>query len=203
MNNTMNLFTKRALLIGFVALCGPLATWAFFIRDDEPQNVTVLSSHDFDELNRLKEVTRGNGHSVSYSYDPAGNILGVTATGRSSAKLQGVLGKRDDDDHDGRDDFKFVGVAGEPITVRLEAIPREAGVGKFARIRLRNKTVLSALPTELTMVLPESGKFEVRVLDHEDDDRGSEAYSGPFTITLEAAAATCASFVADSDDDDH
>ena len=196
----MNERNRRAMILALVALGTPVA-WAV-LPERGPQNVPVRSSHDFDELNRLTKVTRDSGHSVSYVFDPAGNITAVAATGRSSATLRGVLGERGNDDQNSHDDFDFVGVAGEPITVRVEAVPREAGVGKFAEIQLRNKRISAALPTELTMVLPESGEFEVRVKDHADPGRSRpHGYSGPYTITLEAAAATCASFVAESNPD--
>lgn len=182
----MSLRMKLTLVVTLVALCVPAVI--LFADPGEPDTVPVVSSHEFDAINRVTQVSRDNGQSVSYQYDAAGNIVGATATGRSSATLPGSLGLTNSED-----EFIFTGACGEPITLRLEASPRADGVGKFATIHIPGKSVTSALPVELTMVLPVDGPYQICV-DAPSGDERAFRYLGAFTLTLEAQASTTATF---------
>ena len=150
--------------------------------------------YEYDALGRVTGVTEENGHSITYSYDAAGNITSVTSDGRCSVSVEGRIGKHD---HEPRR-FAFKGTRGEPVTLRLEAMPPEEGVGKFAALSLYGKSVSSALPTELTAVLPHKGAFGVQA--NGDADHGRNRYIGKFLLTLEASPGACDSFTAKRSD---
>jgi len=119
------------------------AAWTVTPPSELPPSVTVDTKHTFDALDRVTNVARqGNGHSKVYQYDSAGNIGAAVSTGRSSAQLTGQIIQRGN--LGGR--FEFDGVEGEPVTLRLEANPREAGIGKWAEVTINGKSVVAALP---------------------------------------------------------
>jgi YD repeat-containing protein len=152
------------------------------------------TQYEYDALDRVTRVTYDNGDSIAYSYDVAGNITSVTSKGRCSVSVEGRIKKHDHD----AGQFTFKGTRGEPVTLRLEAIPPEEGVGKFAGLSLYEKSVSSALPTELTAVLPHKGKFMVHV--DKPDDHGRDRYTGRYLLTLEASPGACDSFAAKRSD---
>ena len=168
---------------------------------------------EYDALSRLTRVTYNNGDIISYVYDPAGNITRVTAHGRCSASvLSQIVDDVEKDDDDAVPRFTFRGVQGEAVTLRLEAVPPQAGVGRFATVKLIGpadddflrlhpeeveefkRTVRSALPTQLTAVLPFAGEFEVVVKQHEVS--GQMPYLGEIRILLEGSPTACNSFAA-------
>ena len=170
--------------------------------------VSVTTAHaaryEYDALNRVTKVTYENGHTVSYRYDAAGNITSVITVGRSSAQITSRLGPGSGNPAHGT--FTFHGSKGESVTLRFEADPPQAGLGKYVVMNLKGRAekgksddapkavkedVLSAVPTELTSVLPFTGRYTVDL--RHAGDKGVR-YAGPFRITLEASPEACASF---------
>ena len=105
-----------------------------------------------------------------------------------------------------QDIFKFNGTEGETVTVRLEADPPEAGLGKRATLVLRNMTdglqlfrrLDTGLPHEITVTLPVSAEYHVLVGEKLNEAAlwGERAYAGDYCITLEASPDTCQTFEA-------
>jgi YD repeat-containing protein len=175
------------------------------------------AQYEYDALNRVTKVTYENGHTVSYHYDPAGNITSVFTVGRSSAQVSARLGRGSDHaDHGSR--FTFHASKGETVTLRFEADPPQAGLGRYIVMSLTGRAekskeddargtagkskdddvpkavkdhVLSAVPAELTSVLPFTGEFAVEL--EQAGGQGS-GYRGSFRLTLEASPGACASF---------
>ena len=160
--------------------------------------------YEYDALNRVTKVTYENGHTVSYRYDAAGNITSVITVGRSSAQITSRLGPGSGNPAHGT--FTFHGSKGESVTLRFEADPPQAGLGKYVVMNLKGRAekgksddtpkavkedVLSAVPSELTSVLPFTGRYTVDL--RHAGDKGVR-YTGPFRITLEASPEACASF---------
>ena len=160
--------------------------------------------YEYDALNRVTKVTYENGHTVSYRYDAAGNITSVITVGRSSAQITSRLGAGGGNPAHGT--FTFHASKGETVTLRFEADPPQAGLGKYVVMSLKGRAdkgksddapkavkddVLSAVPAELTSVLPFTGKFTVDVRHAGGQDI---RYKGPYRITLEASPGACASF---------
>lgn len=96
-----------------------------------------------------------------------------------------------------QDIYKFSGKKGEAITVRLDANPSEAGIGKRATLALVDNikgTFLlrvdrSELPNEITVILPATGKYYIIVAEQPTTGR-SKRYRGNYCLTLGASAAT-------------
>jgi YD repeat-containing protein len=174
------------------------------------------TQYEYDALNRVTKVTYANGHTVSYRYDPAGNITSVITVGRSSAQVSARLGRGSE--HPEHGEFKFHALKGETVTLRFEADPPQAGLGKYIGMSLKGKSeeskkddekgsaekskeddepetvkdqLMSAVPAELTSVLPFTGEFTV-MLEHAGGP--GIRYQGRFHLTLEASPAACASF---------
>ena len=176
-----------------VAACALLAAMAPAAR---------ATQYEYDALNRVTRVTHDNGTSVSYTYDAAGNITSVITRGRSSAVVSARLGSGSG--NPARGTFTFRASQGEAVTLRFEADPRQAGAGKYVKMTLKARRagaratdtprmireVLSAVPAELTSVLPFTGSFVVDVWHA--GDQGIR-YEGPYRLTLEASPAACAS----------
>ena len=172
----------------------------------------LAAQYEYDALNRVTKVTYANGHSVSYRYDPAGNITSVITVGRSSAQVAASPGHGEGK---GDDRFTFRAAKGETVTLRFEADPPQAGLGKYIVMSLKGrvekgkshdvrekekpdddsnaikKDVLSAVPAELTSVLPVTGEFTVDV-EHAREE--ATRYKGRYRLTLEASPEACASF---------
>jgi hypothetical protein len=102
--------------------------------------------------------------------------------------------------------FTFHASKGETVTLRFEADPPQAGLGKYIVLDLKGRAgkpkhsdapktvkdgVLSAIPAELTSVLPFTGEFVVAVKHAGGQDL---RYKGPYRLTLEASPEACASF---------
>ena len=160
--------------------------------------------YEYDALNRVTKVTYENSHTVSYRYDAAGNITSVITVGRSSAQIASRLGAGGHNPAHGT--FTFNASAGETVTLRFEADPPQAGLGKFIVMSLKGRAekskgseapravkddVLSPVPAELTSVVPFTGRFIVDVRHAGGQD---VRYKGPYRITLEASPEACASF---------
>jgi len=153
--------------------------------------------YEYDPLGRLIKVTYDNGNEIAYEYDAAGNIIRTVSSGRDHRSICATLeGRKNKPD---ADTYRFVGVEGEPVTVRLQAEPREAGAGKRATLTLLLQEKRSkkqppsfsrsddgVLPNEITATLPQSGVYLILV---EED-----SYSGDYCLTLEASPDACASF---------
>lgn len=166
----------------------------------------LAAQYEYDALNRVTKVTYANGHSISYRYDPAGNIISVITVGRSCAQVAASLGNGHGNGNGDHDWFSFRASKGETVTLRFEADPPQAGLGKYVVMNLKGKAekgkghdepkvvrddVLSAVPAELTTVLPFTGEFTVDVR-HAGDVK--VRYRGPYRLTLEASPGACASF---------
>ncbi|MDY6950242.1 MAG: Ig-like domain-containing protein [Thermodesulfobacteriota bacterium] len=106
------------------------------------------------------------------------------------------------------DTFEFQGAKGENVTVRLESSPPECGSGKRAVLILRSlgrgfplfKRLNDALPLEMTVTLPVTGDYHVKVM--ESSGRAviwGQKYEGDYCVTLEASPETVATFVPDLD----
>jgi len=185
--------SKSAILLATCALLVGLAPAA------------RATQYEYDALNRVTKVTHDNGNSVSYTYDAAGNIKSVITRGRSSAVVAARLGAGSGNPAHGV--FTFRALRGETVTLRFEADPPQAGLGKYVTMSLKGRAekatvietpmaidnVLSAVPAELTAVVPFTGRFIVDVW-HAGGQR--IRYEGPYRLTLEASPAACVSFEA-------
>lgn len=72
----MRCTTVKHLFLVSVALC--LTQWA------------SAENYTYDQLNRLTKVDYGGGKSITYSYDPAGNIASIVKVGSSSLLTQTI-----------------------------------------------------------------------------------------------------------------
>jgi sugar lactone lactonase YvrE len=96
-----------------------------------------------------------------------------------------------------QDIYNFSGKKGETITVRLDANPSEAGLGKRATLALVDNikgTFLlrvdrSELPNKITVILPATGKYYIIVAEQPIIGRGKR-YRGNYCLTLGASTAT-------------
>ncbi|MDY6839507.1 MAG: hypothetical protein SWH78_16195 [Thermodesulfobacteriota bacterium] len=106
------------------------------------------------------------------------------------------------------DVFKFSGSEGETVTVTLESSPPEYGAGQRAVLIIRSlcrglrlfKRFNDALPLVMTVTLPVTGDYHVKVM--EAPGRAviwGEKYKGDYCLTLEASPYTVATFVPDLD----
>jgi YD repeat-containing protein len=145
--------------------------------------LTWAARYEYDALNRLTKVTYDNGQSIAYTYDPAGNIIRVETIGRDSATICATKGRKA-----GKHVFMFRGSPGEAVTLRLEAEPRESGLGKRATLGLKQMKARKGfqvqdggvLPNEITHVVGEAGPLLVEV----------SGYRGGYCVTLEASEHT-------------
>lgn len=72
MRNIIN----RHNILAFVCLCAN--SWA------------IADNYAYDQLNRLTKVDYGGGKSITYTYDPAGNIASIVKVGTSSLLPQTI-----------------------------------------------------------------------------------------------------------------
>jgi hypothetical protein len=103
------------------------------------------------------------------------------------------------------DIFRFRGTKGETVTIRLEAEPPEAGLGKqvhFALSPLLRMRRPVTLPYEITRTLSTSGYHNVSVGTSRRKEPSRipwwKKYMGDYCITLEASPETCQTFEATS-----
>jgi YD repeat-containing protein len=73
----MHRTTVKHLFLALVALCP--AQWA------------IADNYAYDQLNRLTKVDYGGGKSITYTYDPAGNIASIVKVGTSSLLAQTIV----------------------------------------------------------------------------------------------------------------
>ncbi len=52
----------------------------FILQIQNGEAITVNSTYSYDDMNRLTNASYSSGLDLSYSYDPAGNILGVSGS---------------------------------------------------------------------------------------------------------------------------
>lgn len=164
------------------------------------------TEYEYDTLDRLVRVVRSDGSEEAYTYDAAGNITSVTRKGRASTSILAKVGFRDAACEDG-DVFLFEGRKGETVTVRVEAEPREAGLGKRLSVSLGEHGPRaesrrhdgpdlrrhdgSVLPNEIAAVLPADGWYTI-VVARPDEGPHQARYAGAYRLTLEARPETCA-----------
>ncbi|MDY6989262.1 MAG: cadherin-like domain-containing protein [Thermodesulfobacteriota bacterium] len=101
------------------------------------------------------------------------------------------------------DVFEFSGTAGEMVTVSLESSPPEYGAGQRAVLIMRSlghglrlfKRLNNALPLEMTVILPVSGDYHVKVMEAPGREViWGEKYQGEYCVTLEASPEICDTF---------
>jgi hypothetical protein len=104
------------------------------------------------------------------------------------------------------DVFKFSGTEGETVTVTLESNPQEYGAGQRAVLIMRNlgsglrlfKRLNDKLPLQMTVTLPVTGDYHVKVMDAPGRDViWGKKYQGDYCVTLDASPETVATFVPD------
>lgn len=155
------------------------------------------TDYEYDALGRLVRAAYDNGDEITYEYDAAGNLVRVVTAGRDHRMICDRLeGRKNRPD---TDVYRFVGAAGEAVTVRLEAAPRDGAAGRRATLTLQldekrskkdpppfSRSEEGVLPTEFTATLPKAGEYLVFVQEG--------TYGGDYCVTLEASPAACASF---------
>jgi hypothetical protein len=117
--------------------------------------------------------------------------------GESISKICSYLGNDPKPSIPDVDVFKFSGIKGEIVIIRLEANPSGAGAGKRATLILTDKikgTVLvkldrSELPNEITAKLPKTGEYLVTVAQPLLVVK-AKRYSGEYCLTLKASPGT-------------
>jgi len=101
------------------------------------------------------------------------------------------------------DEFIFTGIEGETVTVSLESSPPEYGEGQRAVLIMRSlgrglrlfKRLKDELPLEMTVTLPMTGDYHVKVMDAPGRDViWGTKYQGDYCVTLEAFPGTVATF---------
>jgi hypothetical protein len=93
-----------------------------------------------------------------------------------------------------QDIFKFNGMKGKKVIIRLESNPAEAGSGKRATLLLVAKipgillikTDQSVLPNEITVTLPATGEYLITVAEQPKMAKG-ERYRGAYCLSLESS----------------
>lgn len=165
---------------------------------------TRAIDYEYDALDRLVRVVRDDGSEERYAYDAAGNVTSVTTSGRSSTAVVAGLGAPGTLRPD-RDVWTFQGSKGETVTVRLEAEPREAGIGRRISLVVRNKAPgtqlrrqdASALPNEIAVALPADGTYEI-VVQRQQEVPQEARYAGGYRLTFEARPDTCATLTVET-----
>jgi hypothetical protein len=93
-----------------------------------------------------------------------------------------------------QDIFKFNGIKGEIVIIRLNSYPTEAGSGKRVTLLLAakisgilfSKADQNVLPNEIAVTLPETGEYLITVAEQPKIARG-ERYRGTYCLSLEAS----------------
>jgi hypothetical protein len=121
----------------------------------------------------------------------------VAVTVIKKATLCSILGDDPKPSILDQDIFKFNGIKGEKVVVRLESNPAEVGSGKRATLLLAAKiprilfikTDQSVLPNEIMVTLPATGEYLITVAEQPKIARG-ERYRGAYCLSLEASQET-------------
>jgi hypothetical protein len=121
----------------------------------------------------------------------------VAVTVIKKATLCSILGNDPKPSILDQDIFKFNGVKGESVTIRLNDEPPGAGSGKRASLMLTAKipgvlfikTDIGVLPNEITCTLPATGEYLIIVAEQPKIAKG-ERYRGAYCLSLEASQAT-------------
>lgn len=132
---------------------------------------------------------------VSDGLDAAFDNIAVTAI--KKATFCSILGNDPKPSILDQDIFKFNGIIGETVTIRLESGPAEAGSGKRATLLLADKiprvlfikTDRSELPNEISAKLPATGEYLITVAEQAKIAKG-EKYRGAYCLSLEASQET-------------
>jgi hypothetical protein len=132
---------------------------------------------------------------VSDGIDVAFDNVAVTVI--KKATLCSILGNDPKPSILDQDIFKFNGVMGETVKIRLEAYPPEAGSGKRASLILAAKIPgllfvkmdQNILPNEITAKLPATGEYLITVAEQPKIAKG-ERYRGAYCLSLEASQET-------------
>jgi hypothetical protein len=93
-----------------------------------------------------------------------------------------------------QDIFRFNGIKGEKVIIRLESNPAEAGSGQRTALLLASKipgvlfvkTDQSMLPNEIAATLPATGEYLITVAELPKIAKG-ERYRGAYCLSLEAS----------------
>jgi hypothetical protein len=121
----------------------------------------------------------------------------VAATVIKKATFCSILGNDPKPSILDQDIFKFNGIIGEAVTMRLESDPTEAGSGKRVTLLLVAKIprVLfikmdqGVLPNEISAKLPATGEYLITVAEQPKIAKG-ERYRGAYCLSLEASQET-------------
>jgi len=136
------------------------------------------------------ELTVSDG--LDYGYD---NVA-VTLI-KKAGTLCSILGNNPNPLIPDIDIFKFRGTKGETVTIRIEANPPQAGLGKRLTLILTDKikgTVLlkleqSVLPNEITAKLPATGEYLITVAEQILTTK-DKRFKGDYCLTLKARPET-------------
>ena len=133
---------------------------------------------DFPGIDHVTISVQGNTASANLPSPPCPGSVGTRAFLGDS-----VQGKGD------RDEFQFVGEAGETVEVTLAPDPRAGHRGSVARLMIvgaKGGPALSntsgALPLKLTANLPRAGKYLVVVL--EGNSKSGDSFRGAYVLTM-------------------
>ena len=132
---------------------------------------------------------------VSDGLDAAFDNMAVTVI--KKATFCSILGNDPKPSILDQDIFKFNGIIGETVTIRLESDPTEAGSGKRVTLLLAAKIprVLfikmdqGVLPNEISAKLPATGEYLITVAEQPKIAKG-ERYRGAYCLSLEASQET-------------
>jgi hypothetical protein len=106
------------------------------------------------------------------------------------------------------DVFRFSGTEGEMVTVTLESKPPGSGEGQRAVLIIRSlgrglqlfKRLIEKLPFDMTVYLPVSGDYHVKVMEATGRDViWGQKYQGDYCVMLEAPPETLETFAPDLD----
>ncbi|MFH1701796.1 MAG: PKD domain-containing protein [Nitrospirota bacterium] len=133
--------------------------------------------------------------TVSDGLDSAFDNIAVTVI--KKATFCSILGNDPKPSILDQDIFKFNGIKGETVTIRLESDPAETGSGKRVTLLLMDNikgTLLlkldrGVLPNEISAKLPATGEYLITVAEQPKIAKG-ERYRGAYCLSLEASHET-------------